>query len=206
MNALRIPVAAFAGLVLALALFWLMQVLISGGNATLSRAESEPLIEFVRLKHETETRLRERVLPDKPQPPKALPRPQLSVARQRQAVAPRLSFTADFDLPVVLSSGPYLGAAVALELDSGFMPLSRTPPRYPYQAKRRGIEGWVRVAFTVTESGSVEDVVVEEADPPGVFEQAATAAVYTWKFKPRIVDGRATAGRAEQVVEFRLHE
>jgi len=206
MNALRIPVAAFTGLALSLGLFWLMQVLISGGTATLTRAESDPLIEFVRLKREAETRLRERVLPDKPQPPKVLPRPRVSIAQQALAVAPRLSFKADLALPVVLASGPYLGPVAAAQPDSGFMPLSRTPPRYPYQAKRRGIEGWVRVAFTVTESGSVEDVIVEEADPPGVFERAALAAVYSWKFKPRMVDGRPSAGRAEQLVEFKLQE
>jgi protein TonB len=64
----------------------------------------------------------------------------------------------------------------------------------------------VRVSFTVTESGSVEDVVVEEAEPAGVFERAALAAVSTWKFRPRLVEGKPTAGRAEQLVEFKLHE
>jgi len=206
MNALRIPVAAFAGLVLSLALFWLMQVLISGGGATLSRAESEPLIEFVRLKQETETRLRERVLPEKPEPARALPRPHISIPHKARSAAPRLSFQADFDLPVVLSGGPHLGSFAALELDSAFLPVSRTPPRYPYQAQRRGIEGWVRVSFTVTESGNVEDVIVEEADPPGIFEQAALAAVYKWKFKPRMEGGGPTRGRAEQLVEFKLHQ
>jgi len=206
MNALRIPVAALAGLLLALALFWLMQVLISGGSVSLPRAETEPLTEFVRLKHETPPRVRERVLPEKPEPPKVLPRPQVSIAHKVPVVAPRLNFQVDFDLPLALSRGPDLSAASALELDSGFMPLSRTPPRYPYQAKRRGIEGWVRVSFTVTESGSVEDAIVEDADPPGVFERAALAAVATWKFKPRIVDGRPTRGHAAQLVEFKLHQ
>jgi len=58
----------------------------------------------------------------------------------------------------------------------------------------------------VTETGNVEDVIVEQADPPGVFEQAAVAAVYKWKFKPRTVDGRPTPGRAEQLVEFKLQQ
>lgn len=204
MNALRIPAAALAGLVLALALFWLMQVLISGGSARLSRSEPEAMIEFVRLKQETQTRVRERVLPERPEPPKVLPRPEISIQHKTRVLAPRLSFEANFDLPVVLSAGPSLGELATLEVDSGFMALSRTPPRYPYQAKRRGIEGWVRVSFTVTEDGNVEDVIVEEADPPGMFEQAAVAAVSKWKFKPPVVDGRPTAGRAEQLVEFKL--
>jgi protein TonB len=53
--------------------------------------------------------------------------------------------------------------------------------------------------------GTVEDVQVLESDPAGVFEQAAIKAVYRWRFKPRIVNGQAMAGTAEQVVEFELN-
>jgi protein TonB len=205
MNVLRIPVAALSGLLLCLGLFWLMQILISAGEGALSHASSEPLIEFVRLKRDSQVQPRERTLPEKPEPPKALPRPEINIPKQVRAAAPRLSFKADFDLPLALGDGPYLGEVPAFEVTgSSFVPVSRTPPRYPYNAKRRGIEGWVRVSFTVTEDGTVADAVVEDADPPGVFEKAALAAVYQWKFKPRIVDGRATRGRAEQRVEFEL--
>ena len=205
MNALRIPVAALSGLVLCLGLFWLMHTLISAGDGALSHARSEPLIEFVRLKRDSQVQTRQRTLPERPEPPKALPRPQINISPQLRAAAPRLSFKADFDLPLALGDGPYLGEVAAFEVtESSFIPVSRTPPRYPYQAKRRGIEGWVQVSFTVTEDGTVADAVVEDADPPGVFEKAALAAVYQWKFKPRIVDGRATRGRAEQRVEFEL--
>jgi protein TonB len=205
MNALRIPVAALSGLVVCLGLFWLMQTLISAGDGALVQAPSETLIEFVRLKRDSQAQPRERTLPEKPEPPKALPRPQINIPQQLRAAAPRLSFKADFDLPLALGDGPYLGEVAAFEVTgSSFMPVSRTPPRYPYQAKRRGIEGWVQVSFTVTADGTVADAVVEDADPPGVFEKAALAAVYQWKFKPRIVDGKATRGRAEQRVEFEL--
>jgi len=86
------------------------------------------------------------------------------------------------------------------------MALARTPPQYPYQAARRGIEGWVRVSFRVTETGTVEDVVVLESEPAGVFDRAAVRAVYKWKFKPRIINGEAEAARAEQVIEFELNK
>jgi len=48
-------------------------------------------------------------------------------------------------------------------------------------------------------------VEVLESDPAGVFEQAAIKAVYRWRFKPRIVNGQAMVGTAEQVVEFELN-
>lgn len=205
MNALRIPVALLSGLLLSVALLWLMQTLVSAGRPSLSRADSEPLIEFVRLKQETETQAKPRVLPPKPQPARAPPRrPEFKIDHHAAPAAPRPSFQADFDLPVELSGGPSLGSIAAFEPDNALMPVSRTPPRYPYQARRRGIEGWVRVSFTVTPEGDVEDVIVEEAKPAGIFDQAAIAAVYKWKFKPRTVDGRPVASRAEQRVEFEL--
>jgi protein TonB len=206
MNALRLPVAALSGLLLSVALLWLMQILVSAGSSpALSRADRDPLIEFVRLKQETETRTKQRVLPDRPKPAQAPPpRPRIRVSQRVTPAVPKLNFQADPDLALHLSGGPSLGALASFEPDHTLMPVSRTPPRYPYQAKRRGIEGWVRVSFTVTGSGEVEDIVVEEAEPPGVFEQAALAAVARWKFRPRSVDGQSVAGRAEQLVEFKL--
>lgn len=56
-------------------------------------------------------------------------------------------------------------------------------PEYPRGAERRNIEGYVVVQYTVTADGSVKDVKVVEADPEGVFDDAATAAVNQWKFE-----------------------
>jgi hypothetical protein len=30
--------------------------------------------------------------------------------------------------------------------------------------------------------------------------------VYSWRFKPRIVNGKAVSGKASQVVDFKLNE
>ena len=111
----------------------------------------------------------------------------------------------NLDIPLNFGDGPYLGPlAAAAQADSSFIPLSRQPPQYPYKAARRGIEGWVRVAFDVTTTGSVDNVEVIESDPPGEFDKAAINAVYRWRFKPRIVNGVAVSGKASQVVEFTL--
>lgn len=55
-------------------------------------------------------------------------------------------------------------------------------PRYPSSAAARGIEGFVEISFTVTALGRVEDAVVTAAEPPGVFEQAALAAIARWRY------------------------
>jgi TonB family protein len=61
----------------------------------------------------------------------------------------------------------------------------RTPPRYPAQALRDGIQGEVQVEFEVDATGVVRNPRVLQADPPGVFDEAALAAVRGWWLNPQ---------------------
>lgn len=206
MPALRYSVSALAGTAMAVTLLWLMQLLVTSPAKKLPTAESTRLIEFVRLKREETLQLKQRQVPP---PPKAVtppPRPRLNLQTQTQPLSPQLNMAMNLNVPLSFGDGPSLGPVATSQLDSGFVPLTRQPPQYPYKAARRGIEGWVRVEFDVNEAGSVNNVVVIESDPPGTFDQAATRAVYRWKFKPRIVNGKAVAGKATQVVEFKLNK
>jgi protein TonB len=205
-TSLRYPVAAIAGLLTALGLLWLMQTLTTGKSTEVVRRDGLPLVTFVHTRQETETRVRERMLPKPPPEPKVLPRPALDIAPDIRPEMPRPQFRMALDIEPAFSGEAYLGLPASSEADREFMPVSRTPPQYPYQATRRRIEGWVRVSFLVTETGSVEDIVLLESEPEGIFDRAAIRAVSKWKFKPRIVDGQPVAARAEQVVEFRLNE
>ncbi len=71
-----------------------------------------------------------------------------------------------------------------------------TPP-YPEAALAQGLEGHVTVKFTVTEQGAVQDIVIEESEPPGVFDAQALRAAQQLRFDPRIVIGGAV--RVEDV-------
>jgi protein TonB len=62
----------------------------------------------------------------------------------------------------------------------------------------------VKVEFTVTPLGTVEDVKVLDSKPPRVFDRAAKRAILKWKFKPKVVDGKPVSRRAVQVIEFKL--
>ena len=74
--------------------------------------------------------------------------------------------------------------------DSGqYLPIVKVRPKYPQRALSRGIEGSVTMKFTVTESGTVEDPVVVESDPPGIFDRVATDAVLLYKYRPKVVEG-----------------
>ena len=77
-------------------------------------------------------------------------------------------------------------------------------PQYPPKAEKTGIEGWVDLDFTVTDTGAVQDVAVVAAKPTGVFESAATAALLQWRFKPLVRDAKAAATRARIRIRFAL--
>lgn len=88
---------------------------------------------------------------------------------------------------------------------SELIPVVRIPPLYPPAARRRRIEGYVVVEFTVTETGAVRDPKIVGAQPPGVFDRAVLRAVRRWRFQPkRGKDGKPMAVRARQRLEFRL--
>jgi len=74
-----------------------------------------------------------------------------------------------------------------------YMPLVRVTPIYPRRANERGIEGYVTVALTVAADGTVppESITIIEADPKGYFERAAIAAAQKFKYKPKVVNGKA---------------
>ncbi len=73
--------------------------------------------------------------------------------------------------------------------DGDYLPITRVEPTYPTRAASRGIEGYVIVEFTVTETGAVINPVVVEAEPSSIFNRAAERAVSKWKYKPRVIDG-----------------
>ncbi|MDI1293196.1 MAG: energy transducer TonB [Methylobacter sp.] len=87
---------------------------------------------------------------------------------------------------------------------TGVIPLERVPPKYPRGAANRHIEGWVKVEFTITTDGDVEDAVVIEAQPADIFDNAALQAISRWKFKGKMVNGVRVTQRAVQTLQFKL--
>jgi TonB family protein len=86
--------------------------------------------------------------------------------------------------------------------DGSYLPVVKVRAEYPKRAIERGIEGSVTVEFTVTETGAVEDPVVIESNPPGIFDRAATDTVSLYKYRPKIVDEEAvrTEGVKNKIV------
>lgn len=75
-------------------------------------------------------------------------------------------------------------------------------PVYPEAARKRGIEGWVELAFTVQTNGAVDEVEVRNASPADVFDDAAMRAVKQWRFEPVERNGEKVAQRAMVRLKF----
>jgi len=69
-------------------------------------------------------------------------------------------------------------------------------PVYPEAAKAQGVEGWVRLRYDIASDGRVRNRQVLESSPPGVFDEAAMAAVAQWRYRAPVIDGapRAVSG------------
>jgi TonB family protein len=66
----------------------------------------------------------------------------------------------------------------------------------------RKASGFVVVSFTINEKGRVNDVNVVESTPPGVFDDAAQAAVRKWVYEPRKENGVEVASKGQVKLVF----
>jgi protein TonB len=62
----------------------------------------------------------------------------------------------------------------------------------------------VEIEFTIEPDGTVSDPKIVASNPRRIFDRNAIRAIYRWKFKPRIVDGKPIARRATQRLEFNI--
>lgn len=49
-------------------------------------------------------------------------------------------------------------------------------PKYPSQAAREAIEGWVMLLYTISKNGTVEDIIIKDASPEKVFDRSPQSA------------------------------
>ena len=84
-------------------------------------------------------------------------------------------------------------------------PIVRVEPKYPLEAARNGIEGWVKLAFSINNFGQVINAQVLEADPKRTFDRAALRALRKWKYKAQVIDGKpVTKDGLFVVLDFKL--
>jgi protein TonB len=201
----RYAIAAVSAAFITLGIFYVMQFLVLVANQELDDPARGRVIDFVRLKKDSELELRKRRLPEKLKPEEPPPPPEIDLSR-----APRPNQQGvDGGIPIAsmsvdISGGPDLAAAAS---SAEAVPIVRVSPMYPERARARGIEGWVLISFTISGTGAVKDAVVVDSDPKRIFDRAALKAVRKFKYRPRVVDGTPMEQPGQSIViSFDLDE
>ncbi len=116
-------------------------------------------------------------------------RPAMKRLGRRKSALLNLGALSALAVPVVAG---WIAAATAEAQVEEYLPIVKIAPYYPEEAAALRLEGYVIVEFTVTESGSVEDLLVVESSSP-IFEPAALDAVSKFKYAPRLINGNPVA-------------
>ena len=199
---LRLFIGVIAGVIIAFLLYWLMSVLVAKGVNALTEAPKGRIVDFVRVPDPPQLRT-EQPKPEKPPKPEQAPEvPEM----QTETVKPSGN-TVDIGNMEIDSSLAVDTSAGLSASDGEYLPIVKVAPQYPSRAQSRGIEGWVLLRFTVTETGAVADPEVIDAEPTGVFDNAAKKAVLRFKYKPRVIDGVAQrVPNVEHLITFELEK
>lgn len=202
-NSGRLVAAIAAAVVATFAIFLIMQKLIASGATELSPEGERHVIDFVRVKEQEKIKQKDRKPEPPPKPEKEPPKPEmpqntdmdLSPNTQGMSVA-KVAFQSDIDISAGISSGAGSGE---------YLPIVKVDPVYPRRALRRGIEGYAVVEYTVTESGSVKDPKIVEADPPGIFDRVAIDAAKKYKYRPKMMNNKPMAvSGVRTIIWFKL--
>jgi protein TonB len=181
---LRHLTAAVLAIGVTFGLFYLMQALILGKDMKLGETGGT-MIDFVRLKKESELETKKRKMPDKTEPEEPPPPPNLSMAKSNKPSQEMGDMAFAIDVDVDMGGADFAIAAS----DTDVVPIVRVTPQYPLRASERGIEGWVEVEFTISKLGTVKNPNVLNSHPSSIFDRAALKAIRKWKYNPKIEDG-----------------
>ncbi len=197
---MRLVIAVVLSILVTLSLFWFMQYLITSGDKDLERPEDRLQVEIVRVKRDEEVQERRREPPRPPEPDQRPPPPPMD---QLQTNRPNLTGVGIGTPRIDAGLSGSVGVGTMQEGDP--MPIAAIPPQYPREALMQGLEGWVRIEFTIEPDGSVSGARVVDAHPRrGIFDREALRAISRWRFKPMVQDGEAVPSRAGYTIDFKM--
>ena len=178
----RFVTAIAVGAAVTFGLLFVMQLLIATGRDAVTEAQNFRLGDFVRVERNEiiETKKEKPEKPPEPEVPPDMPEPESSNQFDNTMIVSVTAPSTQVNLNV---SGVGFGVS-----DGEYLPIVKVAPVYPSRALSRGLEGFVIVEFTVTQTGSVKDVFVVESTS-SLFERAAVEAASKFKYKPRVIDG-----------------
>lgn len=92
------------------------------------------------------------------------------------------------------------------EVDVRAAPLKMQALIYPAEAFQLRLYGVVKLRVFINENGGIDAVNVIEANPPGVFDSAAVAAMVTSKFSPAEKNGHSVKNQKLIEIKFDPYE
>ncbi|MCM2679826.1 energy transducer TonB [Echinimonas agarilytica] len=184
---LRLLISILLGIAVTFGLFVFMAELIANSGRPPEEPSPPVVIDLVVKANEAKPNVR-KTPPPPPPPPPTPPKTPPVEPEPVVSDAPSISLTA----PVIETGGTsgFSGPA-AINRDGDAQPIVRIEPKYPIKAARDGKEGYVIMRFTINELGGVDDIEVIEAQPKRVFDKEAKRALRKWKYKPKVVEGKA---------------
>lgn len=198
---LRLLSTTVLALLMTFALFLLMKLLITPADEHFVPVERElAVVELFEPPKETDPEIR-KTLPPKPEitPPNMKASHIDPVDTTSQVLVGR--FTPDIGVTL---DGPTLVNSLGNKMAT---PLVRVEPRFPTEALRQGIVGWVVLNFSIDETGSVTDISVVAAEPRNIFDREAIRALRRWKYQPQLVEGKPIKQNNLQVqLDFQLEQ
>ena len=211
----KVVFCVFLGLYATMALLYIMQSLIQSGEKVLKVDPGEFMVEYVMAKEPPQLKTRERN--PRPPPPPDNPPPQ---AVEKLVFNTKIDIS-EWAMNALVVDQPERPVGPGLVYTDGdYLPIVQVQPVYPRAALLRGLVGWVLIEFTVTERGTVADPfivsncavvqpdedLVECSDRPNrIFDTAAIRAAEKFKFKPKVINGVATAtSGVRNLVTFEL--
>lgn len=91
--------------------------------------------------------------------------------------------------------------APVFQLGSADNPL----PRYPWRARRQGIEGRVVIRLMVAADGKPARISILQSSGYAILDRAAVRTFRDWRFRPATRAGIAVASSLDVPISFRLH-
>ena len=92
------------------------------------------------------------------------------------------------------------------EVDVRAEPLNEVPLIYPQQAYQRRIKGKVTLQIFINERGGIDQLVVVDAEPSGIFEGAVLTATEGLQFSAALKNGRRVKSQKTIEVVFDPYE
>jgi periplasmic protein TonB len=189
-------------------LFYLLALMIAPKESHEYHKEAPVQFDFIRNKESSELKRKERPRPPKPQktPPPKLEKLEVNSPKKVEFKQAKMAL----DIPKLdfsLKGDSFLGNALidgSGIRDMGLIPLVTIPPRYPKKAKRLKKEGYVKVLLQISAHGLVRSAKVIESKPKGFFEKEALRAVKKYKFKAKVINGKAVPNEGIQRIDFVL--